>query len=121
MYLDNTHTLRSGFRYIYKASDILPHAEERLREKIEQERTAREDVIRLTRDPSVSPSDRKVEEAKRAVVSTATVVEELSVYVHEFARQREREYSLNLGDVVFFGLLDPEIKHQIEQGIRPTN
>jgi hypothetical protein len=121
MYLDNTHTSRSGFRYAYTASDLLPHAQARLAEKIAEERLAREEVITLTRDPSINPQDRRVEEVKRRVVAAATVVEELSVYVHEFARCKDHEYNLSLGDVVFFGLIDPDIKAQVEAGIRPDN
>jgi uncharacterized membrane protein len=121
MYLDNTHTSRTGFRYTYKAEEMLPHAEDRLREKIDEERDAREEVISLTRDPSVNPQDRRVEEAKRRVVTAATAVEELSVYVHEFGRQPDREYNLSLGDVVFFGLIRPDIRAAVEAGIKPTN
>jgi hypothetical protein len=121
MYLDNLYTSRSTFRYPYKGGDVLSHAEARLKQKCEEEREARELVIKLTRDPKVSPTDRQVEEAKRNVVSAATVVEELGVYVHEFRRNPEREYNLSLGDVVFFGLVHEYIKSDIEAAITPGN
>lgn len=121
MYLDNTHTSRSGFRYTYQGQELLPYAEARLKEKCVEERAAREEVIRLTRDPAVNPGDVKVEQAKRNVLATATVVEELGVYVHEFGRNPEREFNLSSGDVVFFGLVGKRIKDQVAAAIKPNN
>ena len=121
MYLDNVHTSRSGWRYTYTGAQLLDYASGRLVKACEDERAARELVIGLTRDPQVNPTDRRVEEAKRAVVATATVVEELSVYVHEFARTPNREFSLSSGDVVFLGLVDPQILATVQDAIKPRN
>jgi hypothetical protein len=86
-----------------------------------QEREARESVINLTRDPNTNPTDRKVDEAKRAVITAATLVEELAVYCHEFARNPDREYHLSSGDVVFFDLIDADIQAATLQAITPSN
>jgi hypothetical protein len=110
MYLDNTHTSRSGWRYSYKGHELLSCAKHRLAERCQEERKAREEVIRLTRDPSINPADRRVEEAKRAVVAAAVVVEELMVYVHQFAREPDKEFLLSSGDVVFFDLFQQNLK-----------
>jgi hypothetical protein len=120
MYLDNTNTSRSGFRYTYTGQQILPYAQDLLIKKCEEERQARQEVIRMTRDPTINTQDRRVEEAKRAVTTSATLVEELSVYVHEFSRNPSREYNLSLGDVVFFGLVTKEIRAEIELAIKPS-
>jgi hypothetical protein len=121
VYLDNTHTSRAGWRYTYKGSDLLPYAKKKLTDMCEQERAAREEVITLTRDPATNPEDRRVQEAKRTVATTASVVEELMVYVHQFAREPEKEFSLSSGDVVFFGVLGASLKSQVEDAIKPRN
>jgi len=121
MYLDNTHTSRSGWRYTYLGGEILTFAKAKLAQKCEEERKAREEVINLTRDPATNPADRKVEEAKRNVVAAATVVEELMVYVHQFAREPAKEYHLSSGDVVFFGLVSEDIRNAVESSIKPRN
>jgi hypothetical protein len=121
VYHDNTNTSRSGFRYTYKGKDLVNFVIKKLKDKCGEQKRAREEVIRLTRDPAVSSTDRKVEDAKRDVTTAATVVEELSVYAHEFQRYPEREYNLSLGDVVFFGLISPEISTMVENAIRPNN
>jgi len=121
MYLDNNNTKRSGWVYTYKGSELLPFAKAKIIVMCDQERVARERVIELTRDPKTDPTDRKVDEAKRAVISSATMVEELTVYVHEFARNPDREFHLSAGDVVFFGIISADIQSAVEAAITPKN
>ena len=121
MYLDNTNTSRSGWRYTYKGAEMLSFTKTKLAIACSQEKEARELVIRLTRDPNTNPADQKVEEAKRTVVKSATLVEELMVFTHEFARNPERDYSLSMGDVVFFGLIDEDIQLETRKFITPGN
>lgn len=121
MYLDNAHTNRSTWKYTYTGEQLLAFAQRRLQRACVEERNARESVITLTRDPAVSPTDRRVEEAKRAITVAATTVEEISVYVHEFRRNPSREYHLSSGDVVFLGLIDDDITQSVADAIKPSN
>lgn len=121
MYLDNRNTLRERFTFLYSGRDMLPHVKIRLAEMIVKEKQAREEIIRLTRDSSVGPDDRKMQEAKKEVVAVASIVEELSVYVTEFERNQTREFTLSSGDVVFLGLISSEVNQLVESGIAPCN
>lgn len=119
MYLDNSNISRNGWKYTYKGSELLSFAETKLQQKCREEQEARTRVIELTRDTTVSPNDRKVDEAKRDVERAATVVEELMVHVHQFRREMDREFHLSMGDVVFFGLIDMTIQRQVREAIAP--
>lgn len=119
MYLDNQNPNRSGWKYTYKGGELLPYAEAQLKLKCESARADREEAIRLARDPHINPSSGEVERAKRAMTASATVVEELTVYVHQFRRDADREFHLSTSDVVFFGLVSAELTEQVDQAITP--
>jgi hypothetical protein len=99
---DRGTTNRSGWKYSYKGSEVLAHAEALLAEYQEAETAARQAVADLMTDADVSVSDKRVEDAKREVERVARIHEECKVYVHEFRRNPDRDFNLALGDVVFF-------------------
>ncbi|MDR3582479.1 MAG: hypothetical protein P4L67_04370 [Candidatus Pacebacteria bacterium] len=72
------------------------------------ESSARQAVADLMLDKSIPASDKRIEEARKAVETNGSIHEQLVVWCHEFIRHPEREYFLALGDVVFFGITDSE-------------
>lgn len=96
---------RTGWLFTYKASDLLESARGRLEHYSMLEDKARKEVSELMLDRSVSSNDKKIEDARKSVEHNGAIVEQLSVWLHEFRRVPDREYHLSLGDVVFFGLV----------------
>ena len=110
MYFDHSITSRHGFSYPYKGAELVDKAFDRLRETAGRQREVREEVIKLTADPHVSPSDNRNLIAKKQLEALGKEVEELTVHAHQFRREPDRTFNLSLGDVVYFGLVDGDIR-----------
>lgn len=109
MYNDFRLTSRERFDFEYKGHELVAGARSKLKQMSRQEKTLRDDLVKLIQDPTVSPSDKRVKEAKEAIESTATHREQLVVFVHEFERSPDRVYSLSIGDVVFFNQVETKL------------
>ena len=105
MYHEFRNTNRSGWKYNYTGSYLLPFAKKRLAEYFDAEKTARDTMSRLIKDLNRTQDDPEIARCRQAIESNGSQREELMVLVHEFARLPEREYTLALGDVVFFGMM----------------
>lgn len=105
MYHEFRNTSRSGWKYNYKGSELLPFAKKRLAEYYEAEKTARNSMSKLITDLNRHQDDPDIAKCRAAIESNGTQREELMVLVHEFGRLPDREYNLSLGDVVFFGMM----------------
>ena len=119
MYLDNTYSSRTGFRYEYTGEQLKSFAEIKLVEMCCQEKKARQSLIEFTKDPNINPNDQRLVDVKRSVEKHGALVEELSVHLHEFIRSPERKFSLSLGDVVFFGLISKDITEFVHGLVKP--
>ena len=108
MYNDFKGTLRDSWRFTYSGSELAPYAEKKLAEHKAAEWAAREQIATLMRDPEVNQqSNNKLAEAKREVAEHGDGVEKCGVWVHEFRKRPNSDFLLSLGDVVYFGLIDP--------------
>lgn len=103
MYNDDRGTKREGWVYPYKGSDLLPFARRKLAEHRDAERAAREYVSEKIRD--AGNNDDGIEKARRDIAVHGNTREQCQVFAHEFERNPDREFTLSLGDVVFFGIV----------------
>ncbi len=95
---------RQEWVYKYKGTDLLPHAQRRLAEYLAQETAARKKMSVLIQDPSVFHNNTSVQQVKQDIERFGGLREQFQVYCHEFTRNPTAEFSLLLGDVIFFGL-----------------
>ena len=104
MFNDNVGPKRLDWEYTYKGRDLLAKAE-LLRERFAaKELEARNKTADLLRDVNVSQSDSRFTDLKREVATNGSLKEQCDVFVHQFRREPDREFSLGLGDVTFFEL-----------------
>ncbi len=109
MYNDYRNTSRETWKYTYKGSELLPHAERKFQEFLAKEVDARRQMAAYMVDMKVSQSSDEVSKCKTAIETNGNLREQCAVYVHEFRRTPDRDFLLSLGDVTFFGIVpEPE-------------
>lgn len=109
MYNDFCNTARETWKYIYKGSELLPHAERKFKEFLAKEVEARRQMAAYMVDMKVSQSSDEVSKCKNAIEQNGNLREQCAVYVHEFRRTPDRDFLLSLGDVTFFWIVpEPE-------------
>lgn len=106
MYHEFRDTKRTGWAFTYQGQELAPYAERKLVTYAGVERSMRSIVASLMLDKTVAASDKRIEDARKAVETNGAIHEQLLVWVHEFKRNPDREYHLSLGDVVFFGIVE---------------
>jgi hypothetical protein len=104
MFNDNQSAQRLHWTYKYTGKELLPSATRLYAKFYLKEEEARNKMAEYMKDMNISNTDRRVEEAKRDIVSFGTLKEQCEVFQHEFARNPDKEYELGLGDVTFFEL-----------------
>ena len=104
VYNDYNHTEREGWKFHYTGAQLVEAARRKHDEFRGKERSAREEMARLMVDMSVSQSDPRISECKRDIEKAGSEREKCAVWVHEFARNPERQFFLQLGDVTYFEL-----------------
>jgi len=93
---------RSQWKFAYKGKHLLPHARRRLAELRAEEAQLRERLAGLVRDPASFHDDTRLQQLKAEVDRLSGVREQFEVYCHEFRRTPDKDFSLKLGDLVFF-------------------
>jgi hypothetical protein len=106
MYNDHSSKLREGWRFSYKGKELLPLAQEKLTEHREGEAEARNAVVSLLMDMTVSRTDPRIKEWEQKIVFHGNLGEQCAVWVHQFQREPDREFLLALGDVVYFDIVE---------------
>lgn len=101
-------TKREEFRYNYKGSELLPFAERAYFRYLRAEIEAREKAAGLLTDMAVKQNDPELDRCRKDIESNGKIREQCAVWVHQFRREPDREFPLQLGDVTFFGIVgDP--------------
>lgn len=95
---------RDNWRFTYKGSELLSFAQKKYDYYTLQERKARDDMASLLKDVNIRASDPKIEELKASIERHGNEREKCMVWVHEFKRNPEKEFSLALGDVSYFDI-----------------
>jgi hypothetical protein len=109
LYNDNSYTNRHHWEYTYKGSELLSAARRKYTEFAVREKEAREKMAGFMMNMSMTQSDGRIGECKGEIEKAGTEREGCMVWLHEFTRNPEKEYKLELGDVTYFDLaLEPE-------------
>ncbi len=101
---DSYQNERSVWKFTYKAKELLPFAQQRLAEHQAVESKLRQQLATLIQDPASFHDDAKLQQLKRDVDRHSALREQFEVYCHEFNRTPNKEFSLKLSDIVFFGI-----------------
>lgn len=104
LFNDNVGSKRTNWTFTYLAKDLIKSASHLYEQYHSKEESARNRMADLMKDMSVYNTDRRVEDCKRDIISFGTLKEQCAVFLHEFTRNKDKEYSLGLGDVTFFEL-----------------
>lgn len=107
MYNDYRGTRRSEWQHTYTGKELLPYAKRKQEHWNRREDKARSEMSKLMDDRKVSVNDSRVKELQAEIELAGNEGEQCNVFCHEFNRKQEREFSLSLGDVVYFGMLEP--------------
>lgn len=104
MHIENSRTKRSEWCFHYTGKLLLGPARRKLKEwddKIDKVRTS---LSALIADRSMELKDNRIADAKSQAEKYEVEAEYCRVWVAEFARTPDREFILQAGDVVYFGL-----------------
>jgi hypothetical protein len=101
---DYRNTNRDSWRFTYTGQELLAHALKKYDFFTSQETEARNSMAGMLKDPSVRASDPKIDELKKNIEFWGCEREKCIVWVHEFKRSPQKEYSLTLGDVSYFDI-----------------
>lgn len=104
MFNDYRNTRRDEWRFTYTGFELLAAAKKKLEFFCAKEKEAREKTASLLTDVCVKASDKRIEDLKKEIEKFGDEKEKCTVWVHEFARHPQNEYSLALGDVSYFDL-----------------
>jgi len=106
MYFDRGTGKREGWLYVYLGSEIEEAAVLLRDEHREIEMAARKCVAELLANGHISHDDDRVRREKVNIENHGKEAEACKVFAHQFRRNPDREFSLSIGDVVYFGLAD---------------
>lgn len=104
MYRDFQNINRDNWHYNYLGKALLAAAKTKLDRWIKEEIAGRKQMAGFMEDRSISMSDQRVKDLEKKITHAADQAEQCLVFVHEFTRNSEKEFSLSLGDVVYFDL-----------------
>lgn len=107
MYNDYRNTNRESWNFTYTGKELKPFAERRREEFKEKEEKFRTRITALLGDTSVKSTNIDIEQCKNEIENNAELREKCEIWIYEFGRNPDREYSLKLGDVSFFDLHVP--------------
>lgn len=110
LYNDNRHTNRENWEFVYKSAELLPAARRKYLEFTAKEKEAREKMASFMVDMTMSQSDGRIADCRSDVQEAGTERERCMVWVHEFSRDPEKEYVLELGDVTYFDLASEPVE-----------
>ena len=109
VYNDHRHTNRENWEFIYTGAELLAAAKRKHAEFASDEKEARAKMAEFMVDMTVAQSDARISDCRSDVETAGTQRERCMVWIHEFSRNPEKEYVLELGDVTYFDLAsEPE-------------
>jgi len=104
VYNDNRHTNRLSWEYSYTGAELLEAARKKHDEFAAKEKEAREKMATFMVDMSMAQSDARIADCRSDVEEAGSERERCMVWIHEFSRNPQKEYSLELGDITYFDL-----------------
>jgi len=110
MYAEFRDRNRESWKFTYKGSELVKAAQSKVDFYAAQEEEYRVKTANALTDRSVAVNGNKLDKLKNKLTSAASNKENCEVFLHEFKRNPDREFSLSMADVVFFGLAGHSIK-----------
>lgn len=104
MFNDYRSPNRDNWRFSYLGKELADAARVKYDNFTAQEKEARHSMAEMLKDANVRASDPRIEDLKQSIERFGSEREKCLVWVHEFARQPQKEYSLALSDVSYFDL-----------------
>lgn len=98
---------RHGWTFIHEGKELAGLANSLHRRFRECELEARNRAADLLRDPQIHHEDKRVIAAKDDIIKYGKLREQCAVWTYEFERNPDREFSLGINDVSFFGIFHP--------------
>lgn len=109
MYIEMRDRNRESWKYTYKGSELVQAAKSKVEFYTNKENELRQKMSDMLSDKSIAVNTSRMNKIKQSLESAAMNKEQCEVFAHEFERGASREFSLSMGDVVFFGLAGHEI------------
>lgn len=110
MYTEFKDRNRESWKFTYKGTDLVDAAQAKVDFYAAQEEEYRTKMANALNDRSVAVNSSKIDKLKSRLEFAAAQRENCEVFLHEFDRTPDREFSLSMADVVFFGLAGHNIK-----------
>lgn len=114
MYTEIFDRNRESWKFTYKGKELVEKAYSKVQFYADQEEEFRTRMSLALEDRSISVNSGKINKLKICLANAATQKEICEVFLHEFKRNPDREFTLSLADVVFFGLAGHAISTQTE-------
>lgn len=104
MYSEFRDPTRNNWRFSYKGSELAEWARKKVNYYQSREAEYREKLAKALSTPSRSVNSDANKKLETTVSDAALQREYCEVFWHEFRRTPDREFSLSISDVVFFGI-----------------
>jgi hypothetical protein len=102
---------------MYKGQELVEAAKKLVNMYKEREEIYRQKISKSMEDRTVAVNSSKNKKMEAIINDASLRREQCEVYAHEFARTPDREFSLTLSDVVFFGLAGHKISEPDSEDI----
>jgi hypothetical protein len=111
MYMEDRSNNRERWCYEYTGEELLPVAKAKYKEVLGKEKEARQRMAKMMTDMRINAAnDPGVQDCKEDISKYGMLREQCAVFIHQFEREKPRRFSLAMGDVVFFGLVNENLE-----------
>lgn len=104
MYIETRDRNRESWKFTYKGSELQNFAGAKVSYFKNREAEYRQNLANLLNNKSIALNSGKIDKVKGILQSSASMKECCEVFLHEFNRTPDREFSLSMADIVFFGI-----------------
>lgn len=115
MYTEFRDRNRENWKFTYKGSELIDAAKSKVAFYASQEDEYRTKVSDAISNRSIAVNSGKIDKLKNKLEAAAAQKENCEVFLHEFSRTPDREFSLSMADIVFFGLAGHSINNSDEE------
>jgi hypothetical protein len=112
LFNDYNNTNRTTWRYTYTAAELTKFALQKYFDLEKQEHKERNEIATLLQDVGVKSTDHRINDLKKSIEKLGSEKEQCMIWVHEFKRNCNREYHLQLGDVSYFNIAQPPLENK---------
>lgn len=107
-YKYSSNNKRESWVFKYDGREILPYADSLYKEFSKEEQDCRKKMSALIENPKEQISGENISKLKTRIEWLSAELENLSVWITEFARLPDHEYTLNREDIIYFGMVNKD-------------